>query len=95
MGLCVGGAIMTENAPRTRARPAVIRPQTCPVCGKELAPEAGSASKLFPFCSPRCRQIDFIRWCDGRYAIVDPLTQEHLQAEQEQQAGPEADLDAE
>ncbi len=52
---------------------AMIRPQTCPVCNGELPPDAGSNSGLFPFCSKRCRQIDLLRWCDGRYAIVEPL----------------------
>jgi endogenous inhibitor of DNA gyrase (YacG/DUF329 family) len=26
-----------------------------------------------PFCSSRCRQVDLVRWLDGRYAIVDEL----------------------
>ena len=51
----------------------MIRPQTCPVCSKELPVDAGSNLKLFPFCSERCQQIDLLRWCDGRYAIVEPL----------------------
>ena len=25
----------------------------------------------FPFCSPRCRQIDLYRWSEGKYAIVE------------------------
>lgn len=51
----------------------MIRSQTCPVCGRELPAAIGTESKLFPFCSTRCRQVDFFRWCEGRYAIVEPL----------------------
>lgn len=51
----------------------MIRPQTCPVCQKELDVSAAQESNLFPFCSVRCRQIDLYRWATGRYAIVEPL----------------------
>ena len=37
-----------------------------------------------PFCSDRCRQIDLLRWCDGRYAIVETVTQERLIEELEE-----------
>lgn len=33
-----------------------------------------------PFCSERCRKIDLFRWFDGRYAIVEKLTEEQLEA---------------
>ncbi len=62
----------------------MIRPQTCPICGKELAPEAAAESPHFPFCSERCRLVDLYRWSEGQYAIVDPLTPEQqLEAEME------------
>jgi uncharacterized protein len=32
----------------------------------------------FPFCSERCRQVDLLRWSQGKYAIVEPLTPEKL-----------------
>jgi hypothetical protein len=51
----------------------MIRPQTCPVCDKELAIDAGRNSANFPFCSERCRHVDFFRWSEGKYAIADPL----------------------
>ena len=51
----------------------MIRPQTCPICNRQLALDAASSSKLFPFCSERCRQVDLFRWADGKYAIVEPL----------------------
>lgn len=62
----------------------MIRPQSCPICKKELAPEAVAGSGTFPFCSPRCRQIDFFRWCDGRYAIVENLDPEVIEELQQQ-----------
>jgi len=57
------------------------RPLTCPVCGKDIVDSAPSAEDFFPFCGSRCRQIDFYRWCEGRYAIVEPLSEEQLQDE--------------
>lgn len=47
-------------------------PPTCPVCRKPLA-AAELLSPHRPFCSLRCRQIDLMRWLDGKYAIVEPL----------------------
>jgi endogenous inhibitor of DNA gyrase (YacG/DUF329 family) len=69
----------------------MIRPQTCPICGKELPPQTAADSPLFPFCSLRCQQIDLWRWCEGKYAVVEPLTIERRLAEQgesEAVAGP-------
>lgn len=51
----------------------MIRRSTCPICQKPLPLNAATESATFPFCSVRCRQIDFFRWCDGRYAIVENL----------------------
>lgn len=60
----------------------MIRPQTCPICRTELPPETGAESADFPFCSERCKQVDLLRWSDGRYAIVEPLTPDRLLEEQ-------------
>ena len=49
----------------------MIQPLTCPVCSKPVDP---SESKAAPFCSDRCRKVDFMRWWDGRYAIVEDLS---------------------
>ncbi len=49
----------------------MIQPILCPICKKP----AVEASKS-PFCSERCRKIDFFRWWDGRYAITEPLSGE-------------------
>ena len=35
----------------------------CPICGK---PRAAAHS---PFCSPRCRDRDLVKWLDDGYAI--------------------------
>lgn len=50
----------------------MIKPPTCPVCGKLV--EQPATSRDFPFCSDRCRKVDFFRWWDGRYAVVDDLS---------------------
>lgn len=51
---------------------------SCPICGKELPSGAAADSPLFPFCSQRCKQVDFFRWTEGKYAVVEPLTIERL-----------------
>jgi endogenous inhibitor of DNA gyrase (YacG/DUF329 family) len=56
----------------------MIRPQTCPICDRELAFNAAQDSPLFPFCSRRCKQVDLFRWTEGHYAIVETLTPEKL-----------------
>lgn len=46
-----------------------LRPKRpCPECGKP------SAREHYPFCSPRCKDIDLNRWLSGSYAI--PATEE-------------------
>jgi endogenous inhibitor of DNA gyrase (YacG/DUF329 family) len=45
--------------------------RTCPVCGREL-PADDALSPHRPFCSLRCRQVDLVRWSEGKYAIVEP-----------------------
>lgn len=39
----------------------------CPICDKDAAPRA--ANTAFPFCSPRCKQIDLGRWLNEEYRI--------------------------
>ena len=38
----------------------------CPICGK---PRNAAHS---PFCSPRCRDRDLVRWLDNGYALPGP-----------------------
>jgi endogenous inhibitor of DNA gyrase (YacG/DUF329 family) len=59
----------------------VIRQPTCPICAKVIAPEEIRNSTLFPFCSERCRQVDLLRWSQGKYAIVDPVDPQLLDSE--------------
>ena len=51
----------------------MVRLMTCPICGKPVPPAVDPAASTTPFCSLRCKQVDFCRWNDGRYAIVEPL----------------------
>lgn len=44
----------------------------CPICERRFV--MTEQTRLdHPFCGPRCRQVDLVRWLDGRYAIVDEL----------------------
>lgn len=41
-----------------------LRPRRpCPECGKP------SSRAHYPFCSPRCKDLDLNRWLSGAYAI--------------------------
>lgn len=53
----------------------------CPICHADLPADAATESPLFPFCSLRCKQVDLLRWTEGKYAIEEPLTLERLLAE--------------
>lgn len=49
------------------SRPANVTPirakRKCPECGKP------SSRENYPFCSPRCKDIDLNRWLSGAYVI--------------------------
>ena len=51
----------------------MIRPMLCPICQKPLTNMSEDEQKYAPFCSSRCRQIDFFRWSDGKYKIVEEI----------------------
>lgn len=57
----------------------MVRQPTCPICRTALP--VACESQFFPFCSERCRDIDFFRWSDGRYAIEESLDPGRLAAE--------------
>ena len=46
---------------------------TCAICKKQLQVEELGAKSFLPFCSDRCRKVDFHRWWDGKYAIVEDV----------------------
>lgn len=41
-------------------------PRKCPICGKPRSAEHT------PFCSPRCRDKDLLKWLDDGYALPGP-----------------------
>lgn len=45
----------------------------CPICGKRFE---SAESTSMPFCSDRCRQIDFGRWLGESYAVPVERTDE-------------------
>ena len=49
----------------------MIRAMTCPICHREVAAGVPAEKSFLPFCSQRCQQVDFHRWWQGRYAIVE------------------------
>jgi endogenous inhibitor of DNA gyrase (YacG/DUF329 family) len=59
----------------------MVRLPDCPICHKQLQASSAQESEYFPFCSERCRNVDLLRWSDGRYAIVESLTLENLDPE--------------
>ena len=81
---CVGQRF--RNRGLTERFPMIRRP-TCPICNKQLALDEPQQSSAFPFCSDRCRDVDFFRWHEGKYAIIEPLTAEHLESELESEDG--------
>jgi endogenous inhibitor of DNA gyrase (YacG/DUF329 family) len=71
----------------------MIRPQTCPICNKEISGDRDAVDSLFPFCSERCRMVDLYRWSEGKYAIVEPLSPDQIAEVDQQQAGDDLDVD--
>ena len=57
------------------------RPFTCPICERMLPSEVNGDALVFPFCSPRCKQVDLHRWLNGDYAFIADLDTEELMAE--------------
>ncbi len=51
----------------------MIKLPQCPICKTTIAGELARQSEFLPFCSERCRRVDFFRWFDGKYAIEEPL----------------------
>jgi endogenous inhibitor of DNA gyrase (YacG/DUF329 family) len=64
---------------------------TCPICGQTVAPASDPAASFSPFCSRRCKQVDLMRWCDGKYSIVEPIDPRKLAEIQQDLAESEID----
>ena len=47
--------------------------QACRICGRTFGYPSVHDHSAFPFCSPRCRDIDLGRWFTGQYVISDSL----------------------
>lgn len=59
----------------------------CPICGAQVdffAPPLG------PFCSDRCKMVDFGKWMNEEYRTSEPLRPDHL-AEYEEIQGERLD----
>ena len=48
--------------------PSAVKSVACPVCQKMVAWTNDNPSR--PFCSKRCKLIDFGEWASGRHAIA-------------------------
>ena len=54
----------------------------CPIC--ERPSVARPQNHAFPFCSPRCKQVDLGRWLDEKYRIpVSPASPEDAELVEE------------
>jgi len=58
---------------------------SCPICGRSVAPRADNVA--FPFCSPRCKQVDLGQWLKEAYRLpVDAAeTEEPLPSHSEEE----------
>jgi endogenous inhibitor of DNA gyrase (YacG/DUF329 family) len=56
----------------------MIRLPECPICKKPVAPATDPNAEYAPFCSRRCKEVDLIRWCEGRYSIVENVDPQRL-----------------
>lgn len=65
----------------------MIQPQTCPICRKVVVAKANDDQTTFPFCSKKCRDVDFFRWSEGRYAIVEELDPRLIELQRLEQEG--------
>lgn len=57
----------------------MIRLPECPICGKAVPPASEGTSSNSPFCSRRCKEVDLVRWCEGRYAVVESVDLQELE----------------
>lgn len=53
----------------------------CPTCKKEVV---WKDSSFRPFCSERCRLIDFGNWAEGNYSIETDEPRDGTEADQQE-----------
>ena len=56
-----------------------VKRSACPICKKELPPRAENPN--YPFCSPRCRQVDLGKWLGEEYRVGDTS---HAEAQEDE-----------
>lgn len=71
----------------------MIRLPECPICGKSVPPVLDPSGCYAPFCSRRCKEVDLIRWCEGRYAIVESIDPRRLESPPDGETEFEAEFD--
>jgi endogenous inhibitor of DNA gyrase (YacG/DUF329 family) len=49
----------------------------CAICAREV-PYEGKPPDLYPFCSARCKWVDFGKWLHEQYTIERELTPEEI-----------------
>ncbi|MCC6125492.1 MAG: DNA gyrase inhibitor YacG [Pirellulales bacterium] len=58
-----------------------MTPIRCSICGKKFDSES---SAFMPFCSERCKRIDFGRWLDERYGLPCEPPEENADSPEEE-----------
>jgi endogenous inhibitor of DNA gyrase (YacG/DUF329 family) len=66
---------------------------SCPVCARSVPPATDPNASYAPFCSRRCKEVDLIRWCDGKYSIVESIDPARLAEEEMGSVASEGDED--
>ena len=56
----------------------MISPALCPICDQPVISSEPQNDQNLPFCSKRCKEVDLLRWSNGSYAIVEPLSPEQM-----------------
>jgi uncharacterized protein len=46
----------------------------CPICDRPAPPRTENAS--FPFCSPRCKQVELGKWLKEEYRVPTSATED-------------------
>jgi endogenous inhibitor of DNA gyrase (YacG/DUF329 family) len=62
---------MKPDSENKETAKSVVASNVSPIRTKRPCPECGkpSARETYPFCSPRCKDVDLNRWLSGAYVI--------------------------